>query len=361
MRNKWLNMIWAIAFIFLNGRVSAQLFNKKKSDNKLEQDLSEIDTSYIKSYAEIFTLRVGLTNKKNEFEILEKNTEDNVKYAPNSSLNFGMGFSYKWAAVNLAFTLPGTNNDDETYGNTKRFDLQTNIYARKFIVDIVFQFYNGFYVANPTLINPGWVQGDPYPIRDDIKSFAMGFSGNYVFNNRKFSYRSAFTFNERQKKNAGSFTAGGGMLLFNLKSDTGLVPGELFPDSIVPINFDKVSLTSTYILGGYAYTFVIRNWYFTLSLGLGGGLSTSRSRTTNDIKAKSNPSFSIISDFRGAVGYNSDLIYVGLSWNTGAFAVNSSKDLLITYGLSKINFYVGYRFYKWFKSSRGMLRPNRVF
>jgi hypothetical protein len=121
-------------------------------------------------------------------------------------------------------------------------------------------------VANPTLINPVWQPGNSYPIRDDVRSFAMGFTGNYIFNNKKFSYPAAFTFNERQKKSAGSFTVGGGWLLFNLKSDTGLVPGALFPDSNSTFNFDKITLSCIYGMGGYAYTFVIRNWYFNLPL-----------------------------------------------------------------------------------------------
>jgi len=140
-------------------------------------------------------------------------------------------------------------------------------------------------------------------------------------------------FNERQKKSAGSFTAGGGMLLFNLKSDTGLVPSEIIPDSIPEFNFDKIGLTTTYVLGGYAHTFIVRNWYFSLALSLGGGFSNSRSQTTDDVKSKSKANFSLVTDFRGSVGYNSDLFYVGLSWFTGAFAVNSSKDLLVTYSL----------------------------
>ena len=350
-----------VSFLFMNGIIYGQTI--AADSVKLEQNIEPLnyDTNYIVSYADIFTLRFILVNKKNEFSIIDKISDNRVDYLPNSRLNFGFGMSYKWASVNLSMSFPGTNNDDETFGKTKRLDLQSNLYMRKFVVDLIFQFYRGFYVANPTLINSGWKPGDPYPIRSDIKSFAMGFTGNYIFNNKRFSYRSAFVYNERQKKSAGSFTVGGGMLMFNLKSDTGLVPKEIFPDTVPAINFDKINLNSIYALGGYAHTFVIRNWYFSLALGLGSGFSTSKSRTTDDIKSKSNPNFSIVSDFRGSVGYNSDLIYVGLSWFTGAFAVNSSKDLLVTFSLTKINLAVGYRFYKWFYSTHGKVRPKKFF
>jgi hypothetical protein len=302
-----------------------------------------------------------LTNKNNKFNISEKKSDRQVKYSPNSKLNMGAGFSYKWMNVNLSFAIPGINNDNDVFGKTRRFDLQTNIYTRKFVVDLVFQWYKGFYVANPTLIEPDWQKGDPYPIRDDIRSFAMGFAGNYIFNNKKFSYPAAFTFNERQKKRAGSFTVGGGWLMFNLKSDTGLVPEALFTDSIAVFNFDKITLNSIYGMGGYAYTFVIRNWYFTLALGLGTGFSTSRSKTTTNIKSKSNPNFNIVSDFRGSLGYNSDRFYVGLSYFTGAFAINSARDILVTYSLTRFNLFVGYRFYKLFYKRHGRERPDKFF
>jgi len=361
MRNWLINTIWVVVFVLISSNILSQQTDSVLVTSNQELKPMAFDTNYIDSYADIFALRFILTNKKNEFSILEKESGRTVDYSPNSQLNIGAGFSYKWMNVNLSVAFPGSNKDNDVFGNTRRFDLQTNLYSRKFVVDLVFQWYRGFYVLNPTLINPGWQPGDPYPIRDDIKSFAMGFTGNYVFNNKKFSYQAAFTFNERQKKSAGSFTVGGGWLMFNLKSDTGLVPSALFPDSITPINFSKITLNTIYGMGGYAHTFIIRKWYFTLALGLGSGISTSSSKTTADIKSKNKPSFSIVSDFRGSVGYNSELFYVGLSWFTGAFAVNSTKDILVTYSLSRLNFYVGYRFYNLFQDKHGMVRPKKMF
>lgn len=127
-----------------------------------------------------------------------------------------------------------------------------------------------------------------------------------------------------------------------------MIPSQLYPDSVEVINIDGVKINSLYGLGGYAHTFVIRNWYFNLSLGLGPGLSSTKTKLTNDEFKKVKSRISVITEFRGSVGYNSDVFYVGLSWFTGAFAIDSSNDIFITYSLSKLNFYVGYRFYKWF-------------
>jgi hypothetical protein len=361
MKSGLLYFYLIVALISTNGCVLAQQLDSTKVNSKGFFNQSVYDTSYIASFVDIFSLRLLLTNKKNEFTILDKETGHLVDYSPNSQLNIGAGFSYKWMNANLSFAFPGSNNDNDIFGKTRRIDLQTNLYIREFVIDLIFQWYKGFYVANPTLINPGWQAGDPYQIRDDVRSFAMGFTGNYIFNNKKFSYQSAFTFNERQKKSAGSFTAGGGWLLFNLKSDTGLVPGALFPDSIPSFNFNKITLNSFYGMGGYAHTFVVKNWYLTLALGLGAGFSTSSSKTTTNIKSKSNASFNVVSDFRGSLGYNSDRFYVGLSYFTGAFTINSVNDIIVTYQLSRFNLFVGYRFYKWFHKNHGRSQPDKFF
>lgn len=306
------------------------------------------DTNYIKSYRDVFTLRLLTSSKKNEFDITDEKNGNTIDYQPNSNLNLGVGFTYKWFGLNLAFNFPFINNDDDIYGKTTRLDLQSSIFSRKYAVDLFYQYYKGYYVANPTILDPGWLPGDPYPIRGDIRSSSLGGTFSYIFKHDKFSYRAAFNFNERQKKSAGSFLVGGGVLIYSLLSEDGLVPKELFPDSVDVINIDGVKINSLYALGGYAHTFVIRNWYFTLGLGLGPGLSSTKTKLTNDEFRKVRSRFSVITEFRGSVGYNSDAFYVGLSWFTGAFAIDSSNDILITYTLSKINLYVGYRFYKWF-------------
>jgi len=347
MTYKLNHILLSLLLLFVMIGNSQDVSNLTISNNDKAVSLDH-DTIYIRSYKEIFTLRLLTSNKKSEFDVTEETKGNTIEYEPNSSLNLGVGFTYKWFGLNLAFNFPFINNDDEIYGKTQRLDLQTSIFSRKYAVDLFLQYYKGYYVANPTIIDPGWLPGDPYPIRGDVISTSLGGTFNYIFNHKKFSYRAAYNFNERQKKSAGSFTVGGGVLLYNLLADSGLIPSQLFPDSVEVINIDGVKINSLYGLGGYAHTFVIRNWYFNLSLGLGPGLSSTKTKLTNDEFKKVRSRFSVITEFRGSVGYNSDALYVGLSWFTGAFAIDSSNDILITYSLTKLNFYVGYRFYNWF-------------
>lgn len=348
MNEKIKHIIFFMFLLLFN--VGKSQVNIDYSDTGNEEVIPvEYDTNYIASYTDIFTPRIIIINKRNDFVITEEISGQGIEYSPNSPLNLGLGLTYKWFSFNIAFNFPFINNDDEIYGETKRFDFQSNVFAKKFTLNFFFQLYNGFYIANPLILDPGWQTGDPYPARGDVSSVAFGASGFYIFNNKKFSYRAAFNFNERQKKSAGSFIVGGGILNYRLKSDTsGLVPNEIFPDSVQAINFDLVRLGSIFGKGGYVHTFIVRNWYFNIGLDLGLGLSTTRIELTDQVELKNRTRLGLVTDFRGSVGYNSEVFYAGLSWSTGAFIFNSSKDILITYSRSTVNFYVGYRFYKWF-------------
>lgn len=307
------------------------------------------DTLYIKSYSDIFTPRIFLSNKRNAFSVIDKSNDNELNFEPNSPLNIGIGYTYSWFGLNFAFNLPFINNDNELYGKTTRLDAQTNIYTRKFALDLFYQYYKGFYISNPGLYIPDWVEGDPYPIRGDIVSNAIGGTFNYMFNHEKFSYRAVFNFNERQKKSAGSFTVGGGVLVYLLQSDTGLVPNEFLDLSEQTNNLKSVGIGSIYTLGGYAHTFVIHNWYLSLNLGIGFGVSSTSSTFVDESENVSRSRGSFVSEFRGSLGYNNDLFYAGLSWFTGVFGVDAQNDYLLTYSLSKINLYVGYRLYNLFK------------
>jgi len=162
------NIVFFSASVFANGGINGQTVDTSSVNFETVTETEKFDTNYIVSYADIFSLRFILVSKKNEFSIIDKNSDNSISYLPNSRLNFGFGLSYKWLGINLSASFPGSNRDEQTYGKTKRLDLQSNLYSRKFVVDLIFQFYRGFYVADPTSIIPGWQPGDPYPIRGDI-------------------------------------------------------------------------------------------------------------------------------------------------------------------------------------------------
>lgn len=313
------------------------------------------DSNYIKSYSDVFTPRFVLINKRNEFTITNTqpdSTDNRVNeliFRPNDPLNIGFGFTYKWLGLNMAFNLPFINNDDEIYGKTRRFDLSTHIYGRKLIFDLNYQWYKGYYLANPQGVVPGWQEGDPYPHRSDITVTTFGGAGFYVFNHKRFSYRAAFTFNERQKKSAGSWVIGGGFGWNFTKGDSSLVNSDFIVE-LDSVSIEKARLGTMYTTGGYAHSFVIKNFFLSLTLGLGFGLSNDRLEVggvSQEVVKKIG--FNVVTVFRASFGYNSDDFYIGFTMYNNAYALSPQDNIGLSYSYTSFNIYAGYRFYKLFK------------
>lgn len=313
----------------------------------------DIDTSYIVSYRDIFTPRIVLLGKRNQFT-LTNNFPDSLNiskneltFKTNSPMNLGLGFTYKWIGINLAFNLGFLNGDKEKYGKTKRFDLSTHLYARKFVVDLGYQWYKGYYLSNPQGIIPGWKEGDPYPTREDVAVTSIKADGFYIFKHKKFSYRSAFTFNERQKKSAGSPILGAGLSWYFIRADSSLLGGDYSVD-LDSITIKKANLGSLYVIGGYAQNFVVKYFYLSLTLGLGFGGSSNRIFIEEDDNSLRNGGVSLVSVFKASIGYNNDLFYAGLSMYANGVSIGPTQSLGLNYSSTNFNIYVGYRFYNLF-------------
>ena len=320
----------------------------------LEKGVSDIDSNYIVNYEDIFTPRFVIITKKNEFTLTNNEADTTgqkgnaLVFKPNDPLNIGLGFTYKWLGINMAFKLPFLNNDDDIYGKTRRFDLSTHLYGRKLVFDISFQWYKGYYLANPQGIVPGWNVGDAFPSRGDLRVTSFGGAGYYIFRHKKFSYRAAFTFNERQKKSAGSLVLGGGFSWYFIRADSSLTSVKYNLD-MGEMNVEKANLGNYYSVGGYAHTFVVKYFFLSLTLGLGVGVSSERIFIEDNSEKFKQVGLSLVSVFRASVGYNNDKFYVGLSMFNNGFALSPVNNIGTTYSFSSVNIYVGYRFYNVFK------------
>jgi hypothetical protein len=176
----------------------------------------------------------------------------------------------------------------------------------------------------------------------------LGIGGSYVFNNTKFSYRSAFTFNERQKKSAGSAIIGGGLIFNYIRADSSMVGSDYIVE-LDSLNINKANFANLYATGGYAHNFVIKYFFLSLSLGLGFGVSTDRVFIENHNEEYRKSGLSVVSVFRASVGYNRDNYYIGLSMYNNGLSIVSSKNIGLSYRNTNFNFYVGYRFSHLFK------------
>ena len=216
---------------------------------------AQMDSAYYTSYAEQITGRFYFSRKYTALQLNDAGRGVDLDYQPNTTLNAGIGATYRNFTLNLAYGFPFLNRD-EGRGNTQYLDLQGHFYGQRATIDLFGQFYNGFYLSPR---GKGRNDGQFY-LRPDLQLREFGASYQYLFNHRKFSYRAAFLQNEWQRKSAGTFLLGGEFFFGRASADS-----SIYPRLISPTGAPTATALRFFEFGpnfGYAYTLVIAQHFF---------------------------------------------------------------------------------------------------
>lgn len=298
----------------------------------------KFDRDYYESYTDLITSRVYFSQKYTALRIRGSERGKDLEYRPNTTLNFGVGATYGWFTLNLAYGFDILNRTDDAKGKTRYLDLQSHIYTRKMSIDFFGQLYRGFY-AYPKNIVPQ--DGNVWYIRPDIKMRHFGAAAYYIYNWKKFSLRSAMLQNEWQKRSAGSFLIGGEFYYGQNKGDSAFVPGALVNE------YSQAGVTKTryFDIGpgiGYGYTWVIReHFYATGGLTVSFPLSFQKQWRNGNTEHKVSISPDVLT--RIGIGYNSDRMNISILWvNSTVQTKGKSGEYAIRTGNVRLN--AAYRF-----------------
>ena len=268
----------------------------------LPNHFDSLRAKYVTAIPKYFYLKPVLSVRTLGLDVNEKDNPGSLtEYAPNTRTYMGLGVYLFDIGLEFSFELPESDQQIEEFGETEIFDLQSNIYAKKWGGDFAYQRYKGFFVQNATDRR-----------RPDLSLFNIHANLFYVFNHKKFSYRAAYNLSEYQKKSAGSFILSTYFSRFLVKADSAI----LSPDqSAVSAEGDFVrgSFTTLAIMPGYAHTFVWKQLYINLALSLGPGYQWI-SYTPVDDANRSVSSFDALVNFRSALGYNGKRFFGGISF-----------------------------------------------
>ncbi len=243
----------------------------------------------------------------------------NLTYRPNTTLNMGIGATYKSFTLNLAY---GFNflNPDLGRGKTKYLDLQFHSYGRKLIFDMFGQFYKGYYMSPKGY---GTLDGSYY-LRPDLSINELGGSIQYVLNSRRFSYRASFLQNEWQRKSAGTFLIGFEAYGGNIIADSTMFP-TVVNKEIAARNYKRINFFELGPSFGYAYTLVIKEHFFLMgsaTVGVDVGTSTIKKDVKDDHRSGINTNVL----FRASTGYNSYLWAISLCYVTNNVHLSSNSS-----------------------------------
>jgi len=276
------------------------------------------DSSYYRTFPGQITGRVYFSQKYARLA-LDAPGAASLKYTPNNPFAIGVGVTYGIATLNLGLGLPAFVDQDKK-GKTKILDLQSHIYARKWLIDLYGEFYKGYYLSP----EGKGTTANNYYIRPDIKLQMIGASAYHIFNSRRFSYRASFLQDEWQHKSAGNFLLGGEVYFSTIKGDSALAPSSI-SNPFSQTGIYKANFIEFGPGAGYAYTLVLgRNFFITASGTVNADLSLAKERSAAAVEKKTgiSPNFTL----RGAVGYNSANWIVIASWVENNLRATASDE-----------------------------------
>ena len=277
----------------------------------------DFDTMYVRDYTDRVTGRLYLSTKYNSLTLIGP-MDDRLVHRPNNRVNIGIGASYRGLTLNIGFGVPFLNQDDEVRGKTRYLDAQANFHTQRWAANLFLQVFSGYYIATHSKEQLGWIQPTERPYREDLTEFNIGVSMLRVLNDRRFSYRAAFSQDAWQRRSQGSWLVGGYSTYFNADADSSLVPTALQDqyDDVARMRLGRFADIGP--MGGYVYTFVWKeHWFLTLSAAAGAGPSIQRitHEVGDGVAEVRNAGLGWHLQMRAATGYNSRRRYVGMSFN----------------------------------------------
>lgn len=335
-----------IAILFVIFMVMISPLQASKPDTLAQLKPLNYDTTYIKSYRDLFHLTLVGVNKQTGVTLANVNSVNDLEFATNNPFGFGLAFDYKWATFEYTHTFSGLELRTDKKGESDAFAFRFGLTGRKLRMNFFIRSTVGFYLKNIQDYDPDWFQSNrSYPHFDDLANITLALSVYYTFNHRKYSNTAALWQIDQQKKSAGSPVIG---FLTNLESiatgsplslnDT-LLAGQIYPD------FKEGASLKVGLSGGYMHTFVL--WHrFYLHGALIQGFLYSRGVTEfyNNQESRTYNTLGLSLYSRITAGYNGNRIYGGVFFVSDGFIDDALND---TYSVTAYNYfriYVGYRF-----------------
>ena len=302
------------------------------------------DTSYIKNNKRKLTITIPVAKKFYGFNIKDLDKKTTLKFSPNNY--YHVGFNFSNIILTFGFS-PGIKfGAKPNKGTTISKDFQLTIIGSKVITDLNYQSYKGFYVYNTHEFKLTRDDADTIVVRPDINVTSFGVNTMYVFNNKKYSLRGAFSFTDVQRKSAGSFMAGvyHSHVVFSANDSTFIRYPFINNFSPLLSEINQISQITAGVSGGYGYTFVYKKIIFSIALnvGIGGQKTYYRTMEGSDESLKLNLTSSL--NAKNAIRYDNLRFFIGvLTSYDNNFAFNSKVFNNEKY-IARVVGFVGYRF-----------------
>ncbi len=334
--------LFSIGCLFGSQPTYSQTFNTDSLIQRTRETIDNIlyktqDTNYIRDYSDELALYLLSQLKLNNFGVWDRNNNNSITYTPENRGFIGLGMSYKWLGLELAFNVDPLNRQDE---DPIFFDFQASAFTRKDFIEATLQYYYQYRINDYSSDIP--VANQEYN-RNDIRTINLGLQFYHVFSYDKFSLRAPFLMTQLQKKSAGSVIGGANFYMFIMDADSTIIPPELnmeFHPQLQLQDLNAIGLSTNW---GYIHTF---SWWkkFFLTLSAMPGISLNAGDYFTNTRTLIDPHLAFSFKTMNAVGYNSRRFFTGFRFigDLNFMRVEPKLHTLISRG--RLKFYIGWRF-----------------
>lgn len=327
-----------ILFLSFAGVIIAQ-----QAELGVSQKISAYDSireRYIKSFPDEFGIWPLLKQRRLEFTLEDApQRAKRLFYRSNKPYSLGVGLYIFEVVLELTVAVPLGERNKRIYGDSESQDLQLNLFAKKWGFEFYRQKYEGFYVRDPGVNIPS---GTAYPQRPDIVTRNAGITGHYVFNNKKFSFRSTYNFADRQLHSAGSIMAFGSISRFKTEGDSAILGNNYSNYFGTDARIMEFKSTTLSVTPGYTHSFIYKGFFLNAAAGIGPAYNWLYFRS-QDGSEEHRIRFTPFYVARVSVGYDSNRFFCGLSYVAQGNRVQfDTIHLVSSTGTFKVLF--GFRF-----------------
>ena len=297
-----------------------------------------LKSKYIQDKSDLIALSVYNKDPRNGINLRGK---ERIEYQPNAPSSFGMRFQYKWLGFQVDYA-PG-KTELPNRGHTTATDFSLFAYGKKMGFSVYYLVYKGYYLYNFTEFDTLRKTRPVFPTAPDLSTINSGLNFYYIFNHRKFSYRSTYLHNEMQLRSAGSFILNANLTYFRISNNgLPLYPPEVNADRSEALNSGEFYSFS--VLPGYAYNFVIARHFYVLvspAVGIMGQFQEFK-RLDNSLGSRFDYSPRFL--LRAGMGYNGEHFFITVNALSDIYNYTLGRGREISYVLSELRLIVGYRF-----------------
>jgi hypothetical protein len=308
--------IFSFLLLLAVEQANAQIVKKELSkikDALSKEELLDYDSNYIQKYGSNIvsfaplisapTFSTAYAPKKSGFE-----NKYNI-YRP--YLRDIIGFTFSYRAITFSAKVKGSISpeDENLYGKTKYNLYRLRLYTNAFIFDFFHNTFNGLSDRNTEAYNTSLPNNTPFIIRPDLRTRYTKLKVLYIFSHKKFSYRAAFRFTERQKKSKTSFYISSHAYRLSNWGDSSFFNSGQENAFGSMQNLSNLRVFSMGVGPGFIANIVWRKWFLSFRAEVLGNMLHHNAKNPKDALLSKGWRGGIMGDIAVSFGYNGDKFY----------------------------------------------------